>query len=564
MGITVAGLSSSRKTPGVYLNVVLGGPGTSAGTAETRICVVGNMMITALSGAAPALSVAAGNYLTGATATIAPIRIISADDARTRFGAGSELHLMCKAVFEQYPDAPLYACPNTEATAGARAASTLSVVVTSTNPTAAGTLKLVIAGTLLEVPFTTADTVATLVTRIAEYIIAVPELPVTAQYAAGPVSPVTITAKQFGIRGLDIAIRGSILVGTTETELPSQTGAAPHSAPAILGGIEVGICAASVTVTHGIRYLMGGTGDDQSTLATALAALATETYHRIAFSGNTGTAASTSVARVKDWLDTQSGPTLGFRMQSEMATRQALTTADDIPAFANHPRMQLAWHPNSENYLPAVAAQTMAGRLAGDSAAGGSMVGEAADMAANLDGVRLKSVTIQPYPTQIIDPTSIETALNYGLTPLVPSAGRPGYVEIARSITMRWKDDTGAPNFGVLDTTNVCVPDAFAGRLAQEHANTYKGFKLAEDDPEGGPPKTERTTTPSLVRAFIHSLLKDEEAEGRVIQVDDFVDLLKVEPQSGSAWRLNAEIPLVPIPGYHLFAGNVRQLSARL
>ena len=37
MTITIPGLASSTKTPSVYLNVILGGPGTSAGAAPADV-----------------------------------------------------------------------------------------------------------------------------------------------------------------------------------------------------------------------------------------------------------------------------------------------------------------------------------------------------------------------------------------------------------------------------------------------------------------------------------------------------------------------------------------------
>ena len=116
MSISVPGVPSSRKTPGITFNVVLGGPGSSSGSATKTLMLLGNMIGTAITGASPALSVAAG------TATVAtPVFVASDSDAQTLFGAGSELHRMALAVFAQYPDATLYACP--VADAGGTAAS---------------------------------------------------------------------------------------------------------------------------------------------------------------------------------------------------------------------------------------------------------------------------------------------------------------------------------------------------------------------------------------------------------------------------------------------------------
>ena len=62
------GLSASRKTPGIYLAVILGGAGTSSGDAPKTILLQGNFLATAISAASPALSVAAGT-MAAATAS---------------------------------------------------------------------------------------------------------------------------------------------------------------------------------------------------------------------------------------------------------------------------------------------------------------------------------------------------------------------------------------------------------------------------------------------------------------------------------------------------------------
>ena len=57
MSIAIPGLSASTKTPAVYLNVILGGPGTSAGAAPETILLIGNKLETNISEASPVVSV---------------------------------------------------------------------------------------------------------------------------------------------------------------------------------------------------------------------------------------------------------------------------------------------------------------------------------------------------------------------------------------------------------------------------------------------------------------------------------------------------------------------------
>ena len=51
MSITVPGVPASRKTPGITFNVVLGGPGSSSGSATKALMLLGNMIGTAITGA---------------------------------------------------------------------------------------------------------------------------------------------------------------------------------------------------------------------------------------------------------------------------------------------------------------------------------------------------------------------------------------------------------------------------------------------------------------------------------------------------------------------------------
>ena len=127
MSVIIPGLSTSQKTPGVYLNVILGGPGTSAGAAPESILLIGNKLEVAISDSAPTIDVADG---TMPLAT--PTFCASVDDALTLCGQGSELHRMARAVFAQYPAANLFLAANAvSAGSAATAGSTGSGFSTS-------------------------------------------------------------------------------------------------------------------------------------------------------------------------------------------------------------------------------------------------------------------------------------------------------------------------------------------------------------------------------------------------------------------------------------------------
>ena len=565
MAITVPGVPTSRKQPGILLNVVLGGPGTSAGEAQKKILLTGAMIAASITGASPSFTVTAGNYRTGAVPTNQVTPIISEEDAITRFGAGSELHCMTKAVFDQYPDAPLFAVPVVEPAGGTAATAKLYLAGTASE---AGTLRLWIAGTMIDVNIPSGQVVADTVAAVTNAILAVTGLPVTAQYAAGPLSPVVLTAKHLGTRGNYITLRANLISTTATVDVPSTLVDGPPPANVVtLFGLTVGFSSISTVTTPTAKYMAGGVGDDASgaSLTNALGAAAKDLYDRVVSPSPEGGSSNTYIDRLKTWLTAQAVPTRGICAQGVAAIVATLTAAQGAGTASlqiNYARMQLVLHPRAEQTPGVIAAQPCAARLIGDVQAGGNSVGEALDVGANLDGVRLATITLQPYDGDRLSSDDPDTALQYGLTPLVASPGRAGYVEISRSITSRWKDDTGAPNYGVLDTSDVTVTDAVAARIRQEFAVTFKGYRLAPDS--DAPPTTDRTTTPLLIRAFLHALLKAEEELGHVIEVDDRLALLKVQARTGTPWWINAEIPVVPIVGLHVFAANVRQLTARL
>ncbi len=219
MTVNVSGVATSRKTPGVYGQVILGGPGTNAGAAPISALIVGNMIahattttgtltlpqaiiavastagfppvgtltiitsvgaevvaytsiqdatnfaggsggtgamtnggvaaLRSITGAAPTFACNAGTYLnTVGGAFESPVKLTDQDDAKTRFGQGSELHLQAVAYFVQDPSGSLTALPVTES-AGVRATATLTLVGTAT---ASGTIRMSILGTPIPSP----------------------------------------------------------------------------------------------------------------------------------------------------------------------------------------------------------------------------------------------------------------------------------------------------------------------------------------------------------------------------------------------------------------------------
>lgn len=532
--IAIAGLPTSRKTPGVYLAVLLGGTPTSAGAAAKKIIVVGNKITTALTGSAPTFSVAAGTQ-----ADASPVFLPSADDAATFFGRGSEPHRMALGVFAQYPDALVYGESVAES-AGSRADATLTFVNAAT---AAFTIRITLNGKVMEVPVASGDAIAAISEACAQAILDEPDLPVTAQFTLGVT---TITAKHTGPRGNDLGIRAQFIdAAGTPTEITSSATTSPGATTAQFGG----------GAAYGSGYaLAGGTTADDFT--SALAAIAGTRYDRIVVACRD----TTNLDLVAAQADSMAGVTTQLRQQFVYGSPATLGTATTLATGRNDSRGQCVWHYASPLSAEECAAQVTAARLAGDSLVGGLLVGEATRPSANLDGCLLRSVPVQPFVADQPTATEVESALNNGLTALIPAPSNPGFCAISRSITTRSLAGN-TPNYSVLDTSNVTVCDYVADDLQSDLGTVFAGKNLAADTSDGLPPTAANVVTPSMIRSRIAYKLGTYEENGIVRDVNANLPLLVVVENLASPGRVDAEIPCEPVPGLHVLGGNLRQVA---
>lgn len=531
MSIAVNGLASSQKTPGVYLSVILGGAATSAGAVAKKILLVGNKITTTLTNSSPSFSVTAGTQ-----ANASPVMVASADDAATYFGRGSELHRMALRVFEQYPNALVYGCAVAES-GGSRA----SVVCTfATTSTAAFTVRVRVAGKTIDVPVASGSTATVVATAVANAILDDSDLPVTAQFSVGAL---TITAKHTGPRGNALHARLSFVDGAGRETIitTSSTSSGAATTGTMSGGSAEG----------GVYLFSGGTTADDVTAA--LAAIASTKYDRIVCAHRD----ATNLDLVAAHVDSLAAVTSQKRQQWVTCSPDSLATATTLATGRNDARGQIVWHYVSPMPAEEVAAQVAAARLIGDSVAGGSRVGEASDPAANLDGMLLRSIAAQHDVADQPTDTEVESALNNGLTALKPAGA---FTFITRSVTSRSLDGFSNPSYSVLDTSNVSSVDHVADDLQLDLTSTFAGAKLAADSSDGEPPDAPNVVTPSMIRQHIHYKLKGYESAAIIRDVDANLSLLVVEEDTGVAGRVNAEIPCEPMPGLHVFGGNVRQV----
>lgn len=174
------------------------------------------------------------------------VRVTSAAQADTLFGAGSMLAGMVRAALAQDSYTELQVMPVADNVAGAAAAGALSF----TGPaTASGTIHLMIAGRTVDVGVTSGDAATAIATAAVAAITAASDMPVTAAVDGVDAFKVNITSRHKGEAGNSIDLRANYYVGQA---LPAGVG---------------------LTVTA----MSGGTGNPD--LSNALAALGGEWLH---------------------------------------------------------------------------------------------------------------------------------------------------------------------------------------------------------------------------------------------------------------------------------------------
>ena len=129
-----------------------------------------------------------------------PVLISSADQAKSKFGPGSQLAQMVEGYFSNNTSVELWCLPVSDPTSGVAATGSISVTGTAT---AAGTISLYIYDELVQIGVDENDAAADVATNIAAAINADKDLPVTAEASE---STVSVTAKHKGVIGNDIKV----------------------------------------------------------------------------------------------------------------------------------------------------------------------------------------------------------------------------------------------------------------------------------------------------------------------------------------------------------------------
>lgn len=420
---------------------------------------------------------------TGTAAVNTPVRLTSAAQARTAFGAGSLLHNMAEAYFSDNTVTETWAVAIDDNVAHVQATAT---VVVAGTPTAAGTLAIYIGGRLVQVGVSTVSTPTTIATALVAAITANTSLPVTATSAVGTV---TITAKHRGIIGNGIDLRLNYANETTP---------------------------AGLTVT--VNAMASGSGNPD--LAPAIAAVAADQYHVIA-NPYTDTATLTVL---ETEMSRRFGPLVqqdGSMFSAAAGNFSAMTT---LGAGRNSPFNSIV----ATNGSP-----TPVWEFAADVAAVVALYGQ-------IDPARpfktLPLTWVRPgVASQRFTISERDQLLKSGISTHVVAAG--GVVQVERLITTYQTSPLGAPDVSYLDVNTMLTLSYLRFDTRVMLLTKYPRHKLASDGTRYGPGQA--IVTPKTVKAELINRARQWEELGLVENAEGFKTGLIVERNAQDATRLD-------------------------
>lgn len=506
-------------------------------TQKTPLVAVGIEFATAPQAIAGAKRILLLGHKTsaGTMAADTPTVLYSLDDARAKAGIRSQLAQMSARVFAQRSNANLYACAVPENGSAVAATGTL---LFATNASSAGVVRLWFRGRpLAEVTVNSGDTPTTIAAAVNAAFNKRSDWPATSGVSTGTV---TLTASNGGPQGNQLTVRCEITAGGTTVAL--NGGAAAKSVDGKLG---------TGTATA---------GSGAPSITDSLTAIAASRYDLIVCAFSDGT----NVGLLRTHLAARFAIGERIRQQGVIAYAGSLSASKTLADAQNHVLLRAAWLYNAEEPEAEVAAAHAAACLYGDAIVGGGIgksTGEEADCAANLNGTMLADILTPHLEADCPTPTEAEDALNNGLTPLVPSSANPGFVEILRSVTMRFKDSSGNPTFDTLDTSIPATLIECADRIETTLRRKFPNKKLRPNPANLQGPTVPNTVFPYMLEREIFSVLLAMEAEGKLVSVAASRSQVKVEQSTVTSTLVIGQVPASVIPIFNAAAIRLLQGS---
>lgn len=442
-------------------------------------------------------------------------RCLNDSEAAVLTQVGSELYLMAIGAL-QIPNIELYLGTSVLA-ASTAAEATITIAGAWTTP---GDWRYRIGGVEITGGIAATDTPTTVATAITDYILAHPELGVTATSLAGVVTPRVISE---GARGNDWTL------------VQDVTGLPAGATSVIAGG-------ASIT-NGGVRFT-GGSGTEDVT--NFLAVEFDGRFERVC----TAVRDSTNAGKWEVNLDSKALPDEGRMEHAVLGFNSSLlaTVAAVAQTTLNNPRMQVLWHLNGETPPPVVAATFAAQRSAVENTT--PNVNWDDEVIPGARGTTDADADIPSHSDRV-------AALDAGVTPITTINGQAA---IVRSITTRSLTSGGDADNRTVDTSDSWVPDWVRDQLRIYWTTDFKianPFVRDNFAPEETPPRRGGFATPKLWQQNAQRLM--------LVWQDDLI-VTKVETNpvvaqfNAVAKRIVSRVPVIVLPKQHQIEVSVEQV----
>jgi phage tail sheath gpL-like len=427
------------------------------------------------------------------------VKVTSADQAATYFGAGSVLHRMFISWFANNKTVEVYGQGLAEATG---AQGTVDLVITG-NATADGTIYLYVAGKQIQVAVSSGDTPTVAGDAMVALVNADTTLPVTSANVTGTV---TFTAKNKGTIGNDIDVRINYNDGE---ELPAgetvTVGGAGHQG-----------------------LITGGTGTPAG-VATAIAAWGDEWYNVF----GTSITDATNIALFETELTDRFGPIRMIDGLMFASVRDTLSNLETYGNARNSPHVVVIENGGVNGIgSPSTSFEKAAATV-------GRVASEAeADPARPFQTLELVGI-LAPVTTERFTLTERNGLLFDGIaTSYVDAAGK---VRIERVITTYQTNAAGAADVAYLDANTLLTLMYLRYDFRTTILTKYPRAKLANDGVQVAPGQV--VMTPSVGKAEAVAIFRNWESLGLVENIDQFKTDLVVQRNASDVNRMDWILP---------------------
>lgn len=430
--------------------------------------------------------------------------VASPDDAEAKFGRGSMLAEMCKAIKSVNDYTELYAVALEDLGAGAAATGTVTFTGA---PTAAGTLSLYVGGQRVRVGVAAGDTLAAIATACAAAVTAQTDLPVSATALAGVV---TLTARHKGEVGNHIDLRVNYYY---DDDLPKGLTATVAAMGGGSGNPDI-TDALSALGDKDYWYLVTPYTDAANLAATVSAAedrwAWDQAHYMLVFAAVTGTQGTMAAL----------GNTLNSQFISVLGAGQSPTRPEIVASLYGG---LAAYFLNQDPARP-------------------------------LQYLKLKGM-LAPALHERLPAANRDQLLHDGISPFLVQDD--GFCYLESCITTHQVDAQGVEDAAWLWLNIPAQLAAFAYQVRAKIFQTYPRHKLADDNAQVS--AGQAIVRPKDIAALLVGLYKSMERDKGIVEdTERFKKELLVERDVSDRNRVNAQIPPYLVGQFQRFFGRVQ------